>query len=146
MACLLNYLFCVYNVIVQNLLGIKKPGNWQGLSNFSTWTFFFSKEVEWHSKVFGNTSSTQQSNHQNNNQDNENENIHSSQESTTIQILSALSYSLERPRDGQSCKIGKITEGMHYIPSILVLSDVSLFAYFSCYGSMWYAVVYETFL
>ena len=75
------------NVIFQNLLDIKKPGNWQGLSNFSTWTFFL--ERSWvTSQSFWSVISAQLNNQtiktQNNNQHNHNENIHSSQENTTL--------------------------------------------------------------
>lgn len=34
---------CLQAKLFQNLPGIKKPGNWQRLSNFSTWTFFLQR-------------------------------------------------------------------------------------------------------
>lgn len=72
----------VYDNVIFLKLGIKKSGNWQGLSNFSTWTNFSPKKLSDIAKFFV----ISEPNNQNNNQHNNNENIHSSQENTTYTI------------------------------------------------------------
>ena len=41
----MNYLFCVCNFIFQNLLGIKKHGNWQGFSKVFNLNLFSPKKL-----------------------------------------------------------------------------------------------------